>query len=167
MQVTEFVLKVATSESRAIDERIERLDEKTSVILGFVIVSVAEILGFLLLVSAEARKVGPVFPPWVLRSLFLGFLCILVAMILGLWELLPRKTHIGFSVRLIELMDSKGHSSEDGRMQATLALLEAAIDSKSVVLRAKARLALWTALFVGGAVVAHIVAIVLLLGALR
>ena len=163
MEATDFVFDVAKSESKVIDERIERLDEKTGVILGFAAVSVAEILGFLILASIEPRRIGSVLSPGVIGLIFFGLLCILVATVLGIWELIPRRTHSGFSLHFLELMVSEGRNSGSAQRHATLALLKEAIKSKATVLQSKSKLALWTAVFVAGAIIAYIGAVAPLL----
>jgi hypothetical protein len=146
-----FAIDVATAEQRAIDERIERLDAKTGVILGFVIVSVAEILGFLLLIAGERNKLAVVHPKLFVGLFAFALTCVLVATVLGCWVMFPRTTHQGFALRFIKIIDPDLHD-EVRQAKATLLFLEEAATSKYRVLSNKARLMMLTVLFAAAAV---------------
>ena len=107
MDAYKFAIEIATAEQQAIDERIERLDTKTGVILGFVIVSVAEILGFLLLIAGERHKLELVYPKAFVGLFVFALTCVLVATVLGCWEMFPRSTHQGFFLRFIKIIDPR------------------------------------------------------------
>lgn len=160
-----FAIDVATAEQQAINERIERLDTKTGVILGFVIVSVAEILGFLLLIAGEKNKLVVVHPKVFVVVFAFALTCVLIATVLGCWEMFPRSTHQGFFLRLIKTIDP-ALRNEDSRVRATLLLLEEAATSKYRVLANKARLMMLTVLFAMVAVFAYVALVGLLITSL-
>jgi hypothetical protein len=160
-----FAIDVATAEQQAINERIERLDTKTGVILGFVIVSVAEILGFLLLIAGEKNKLVVVHPKVFVVVFAFALTCVLIATVLGCWEMFPRSTHQGFFLRLIKTIDP-ALRNEDSQVRATLLLLEEAATSKYRVLANKARLMMLTVLFAMVAVFAYVALVGLLITSL-
>jgi hypothetical protein len=162
MPIPEFAMQVATAEQHAIDERIERLDTKTGVILGFVVVSVAEILGFLLLVAGEKNKLEVLHRNWFEAVLVFALVCVSLATVFGCWELIPRKTHIGFFLKFIKHLDP-ALASEDKQAKATFLLLEDAAASKHRVLVAKSWLMLLTVLCTTLAIFAYVVLVAFLL----
>jgi hypothetical protein len=96
MESKNFALDAAAEEQKEVDERIERLDTKTGVIFGFVVVSVAEILGFLLLIAGENHKLDIAHRCWFVGLFAFALACVVVTTVLGCWEMLPRRTHVGF-----------------------------------------------------------------------
>ena len=77
----EAVLKLALHEEEQLANRANWLDTKTGAILGFVIVSVAELLGFLLLASTEGIK--KTTHPCLLATVFvLGLLALIAALVI-------------------------------------------------------------------------------------
>src|ERR1700691_5613480 len=79
----------------------DALDSKTGVIVGFVVVSIVEILGFLLLAAAEAttpaQLIGtPIFSRSVVIFFGLGLLCSILSTVFGLLALRVREFALGF-----------------------------------------------------------------------
>jgi len=82
-------------------EMFDALDSKTGVIVGFVVVSIVEILGFLLLAAAEATtpaQLGgtPIFSLPVVIFFGLGLFCSFLSTVFGLLALRVREFAIGF-----------------------------------------------------------------------
>lgn len=79
----------------------DALDSKTGVIVGFVVVSIVEILGFLLLAAAEATTPAqlsgrPIFSVCVVIFFGIGLLCSFLSTVFGLLALRVREFAIGF-----------------------------------------------------------------------
>jgi len=134
-------------------------------ILGFVILSVAEIFGFLLLIAGERNKLAIVHPETFGGFVAFALICVLVATVLGYWEMFPRRTHIGFSLRFINAVDP-GFPNEEAQAKATLDFLEETVVSKNRVLATKARLMILTVLFATAAVFAYVALVGLLIASL-
>lgn len=62
---TDFLLDIANRKIESQHEVIAALDQKCSVLLGFSLISVIEMLGFLLLVAVEQPRNGTREPSWV------------------------------------------------------------------------------------------------------
>jgi len=82
-------------------EMFDALDSKTGVIVGFVVVSIVEILGFLLLAAAEATTPSqlsgsPIFSLRVVIFFGVGLLCSFLSTVFGLLALRVREFAIGF-----------------------------------------------------------------------
>jgi hypothetical protein len=81
-------------------EMFDALDSKTGVIVGFVVVSIVEILGFLLLAAADATPAQingtPIFSFWVVVFFGLGLLSSFLSTCFGLLALRVRAFAIGF-----------------------------------------------------------------------
>jgi len=98
------VLKLGLHEEEQLANRANWLDTKTGVILGFVIVSVAELLGFLLLASRErtSSSITGIPHPCLLAIVFvLGLLALIAAMFCGLAELYPMGFQYGPSAEYL------------------------------------------------------------------
>jgi hypothetical protein len=74
----------------------DALDTKVGVILGFVAVSIAEILGFLILAAAENLAPSRYFSPCLAFLFFSGLVCTLTSVLFGLIALGTRKFALGF-----------------------------------------------------------------------
>ncbi len=79
-------------------EVLDALDSKTGLIVGFVVVSIVEILGFLLLAAAEATKHEPsvILSRGIALLFVLGLLLSLLSTVLGFMALRVREFAIGF-----------------------------------------------------------------------
>src|SRR5260370_20502934 len=82
-------------------QMFDALDSNTDVIVGFVVVSIVEILGFLLLAAAEATTPTqlsgtPMFSVLVVVFFGLGLLCSFLSTVFGLLALRVRQFAIGF-----------------------------------------------------------------------
>ncbi len=97
----DFVWEMGLAKIRDQIEMFDALDSKTGVIVGFVVVSIVEILGFLLLAAAEATtpaQLGgtPIFSLSVVIFFGLGLVCSFLSTVFGLLALRVRKFAIGF-----------------------------------------------------------------------
>lgn len=95
------VLALALHEEEQLANRANWLDTKTGAVLGFVIVSVAELLGFLFLASGERGKFSTAHPCWLATLFFIGLAALVVASLLGLLELAPMGFKYGASTELL------------------------------------------------------------------
>jgi hypothetical protein len=153
------VLKLALFEEEQLANRANWLDTKTGAILGFAIVSIAELLGFLLLASREERKLD-IAHPWLLAGVFLlGLAAILVGMYLGLRELSPMGFAYGTSTQFLALQIDK--DEKDVRLQCVDSLRKTTVANQAIVQK-KAKLAKATALAVGVALLLYASAVAIL-----
>jgi hypothetical protein len=72
---------------------IEQLDQKCSVVLGFSLVSVVEVLGFLLLVAAEHVPATSHEPFWVHSLFYIALGSLIIGSLVGLLALRGNPTH--------------------------------------------------------------------------
>lgn len=77
------------------------MDTKTGAVLGFVIVSVAELLGFLLLASREGTKLSVRCPRLLALIFLLGLIALIASMVSGLLELAPMGFQYGPSAEYL------------------------------------------------------------------
>jgi hypothetical protein len=97
----DFVWEMGMSKIRDQIQMFDALDSKTGVIVGFVVVSIVEILGFLLLAAAEATTPTqlsgtPMFSLLVMVFFGIGLLCSFLSTVFGLLALRVREFAIGF-----------------------------------------------------------------------
>src|SRR6202521_4972001 len=98
----EFALEIALHEEEQLAGRANWLDTKTGVVLGFVIVSVAGLLGFLFLASGERAKLTSI--PHLCQFetfFFIGLGALVTASLVGLFELAPMGFKYGASTELV------------------------------------------------------------------
>jgi len=154
-------LKLGWKELEQQSQMRDHLDTKTGTILGFALVSVVEILGFLLLVAAEKdlfKTVG--WLGWLFVTSFsVGLLCVLFAM--------------GFSVAQLWSMDSyfpdldfywdrlRGRPPEKMNA-ATIQRMRACSEMNERVSERKSRLASRAAVASGFAVLAFVASVVII-----
>jgi hypothetical protein len=135
------VLDLALDEEERLANRANWLDTKTGVIFGFVIVSVAELLGFLLLASREGTSsaIGRASHPCLLAVVFvIGLLALIAAMFCGLFELYPMGFQYGTSAEFLALQVDK--TPEEIEMQCVDSLRQTSAHNRTIIQR-KAR---WT-----------------------
>src|SRR5713226_4992889 len=101
------VLELAVHEEEQLANRANWLDTKTGAVLGFVIVSIAELLGFLFLASVERTRFSTIHPYWVAAVFVTGLVALIVAMLLGLLELAPMGFQYGASTEFLALQVDK------------------------------------------------------------
>jgi len=97
----DFVWEMGLSKIKDQIEMFDALDSKTGVIVGFVVVSIVEILGFLLLAAVEAPTQiqingTPLFSTSIVVSFCAGLLCSFLSTAFGLMALRVREFAIGF-----------------------------------------------------------------------
>src|SRR5579859_5860702 len=95
----DLLVKIILSKVESDGLAFDTLDSKAGLILGFGLVSIAELLGFLLLAASEARPVKMVLPPLVRDLFYFGMGLLIAGTALAMMVLYPR----GF-VRSIEIL---------------------------------------------------------------
>jgi hypothetical protein len=143
-----LVLDLALHEEQGLADRANWLDTKTGVVLGFGIVSVAELLGFLILASADHRHFG--FPHRCLISLLFcaGLIALITGMFLGFAELGPIGFAYGPSTQY--LANQFQRDEQDIRVECIQAMKETSAKNKIIIQR-KARLLRLTVIFMAAA----------------
>jgi hypothetical protein len=154
-----LVLELALHEEEQLANRANWLDTKTGAVLGFAIVSVAELLGFLLLASREGTKLRITHPRLLAAVFVLGLVSLLFAMILGLVELAPMGFEYGASAEFLALQIDK--EEQEIRLQCVDSLRKTSVANRAIVQK-KAQLAKATAIAVGAALLCYAVAVVML-----
>jgi|SRR5579871_647914 len=74
----------------------DSLDSKIGLLLGFVVVSVAEVFGFLLLAAADNKHASPKFTQLIFFLFLINFILVLSATVTGIVGLGMRKFALGF-----------------------------------------------------------------------
>lgn len=97
----DFIWEMGLHKIRDQIEMFDALDSKTGVIVGFVVVSIVEILGFLLLAAAEATETKQLdssraFSWPVVIFFFVGVILSIISTWLGLQAIRVRQFAIGF-----------------------------------------------------------------------
>lgn len=155
----EVVLQLALHEEQSLADRANWLDTKTGAVLGFVIVSISELLGFLLLASVEPSRVA-ISKPCSVAILFTGgLIALLIAMILGLAELAPMGFTFGASTEY--LAGRVDQQAADIRSECITSMKSASVHNRGIVQR-KAKLLRSTAVFVGAALLCQAIAVAIL-----
>ena len=155
----QVVLELALHEEEQLANRANWLDTKTGAVLGFAIVSVAELLGFLLLASKDGTKLSITHPCLLAAVFVLGLVSLLLAMILGLVELAPMGFEYGASTEFLSLLIDK--EEHEIRLQCVDSLRKTSVVNRAIVQK-KAKLTKTTALAVGAALLCYTVAVVML-----
>jgi hypothetical protein len=109
----------------------DALDSKIGLLLGFVVVSVAEVLGFLLLAAADNTNPSPRYTPPVLGLFLLSFFLVLGATVAGLLGLGMRKFALGF--RYHEMVSKANHSPQELRIMFLDDLLQSSKNNSSAL----------------------------------
>lgn len=157
----ETVLKLALHEEELLANRANWLDTKTGAVLGFVIVSVAELLGFLFLASADhqSNKLAVAHPCLTAVLFSIGLLAIIAAMMLGLRELSPMGFQFGAST---EYLSTQLHrEASDIKVECINSMRGTSKKNRDIV-NEKAKLAKLTVIFVGIAVLCYAIAVAIL-----
>lgn len=156
----ELVLELALHEEEGLADRANWLDTKTGAVLGFVIVSIAELLGFLFLASAEhpgGHRIFTIAHPYLTAVLFsIGLMAIVAAMISGLFELAPMGFSYGTSTEFLASQVDK--PSSEIRAQCVNALRSTSVRNRAIV-QEKAKLVKVTVFCVGVALLCYAAAV--------
>jgi hypothetical protein len=153
------VLALALHEEEQLANRANWLDTKTGAVLGFVIVSVAELLGFLFLASGEKARFSTTHPYWLATLFFIGLAALLVASLLGLLELAPMGFKYGASTEL--LAPSVDRNASEIRMLCLGSLRGTVAHNRGIVQR-KAKLTKVAVVFVAIALLSYAAAVAIL-----
>jgi hypothetical protein len=153
------VLDLALHEEEQLANRANWLDTKTGALLAFVIVSVAELLGFLFLASAERTKFRTNHPYWLAAIFALGLLALVGAMVCGLVELAPMGFEYGASTEFLAGQVEK--DAKDIQMQCVDSFRKTSHKNREIVQK-KAKLTKATTIFVGGALLCYTIAVAIL-----
>jgi len=133
-QSVKVVLDLALHEEERLANRANWLDTKTGVNLGFVIVSVAELLGFLLLASREGTNsaISKTAHPCLLAVVFvLGLVALIAAMFCGLFELYPMGFQYGPSAEFLALQVDK--TPQEIEMQCVDSLRQTSAHNRTII----------------------------------
>ncbi len=151
----DFLYEYGMLELKQQSDNYDKLDEKTGVVLGFALISIAEILGFLLLGAVEKNRLTTSHPVVVTCFFYAGLLATVAAVVTGLLELLPRSFSTGPTLE--DLRPLAGEKPEMIKA-AMVHALDCACDQNDEVNDAKSNLALATAVLVGGSLFCYAVA---------
>jgi len=152
----EYVAGIAIHEEQELAGRANWLDTKTGVVLGFVIVSVAELLGFLFLASSEKVKLPSAHLCLFATFFFVGLGALVAASLVGLVELAPMGFKYGASSEL--LAPKADRPIEEVQMLCIDSLRSSAANNRQIVSR-KATLTKATVLLVAVALLCYAVAV--------
>lgn len=88
-------LLVEAGNSKLASQRsvIEQLENKSSVLLGFSLVSIVEVLGFLLLVASEHAQAATSEPCWVHSTFYLALVSVVIASGAGIFAMRGNSSH--------------------------------------------------------------------------
>ncbi len=153
------VLELALHEEEELANRANWLDTKTGAVVGFVIVSVAELLGFLFLASGEKAKFSTTHPYSLATLFFIGLAALVVASLVGLVELAPMGFRYGTSVEM--LVPSVDQDTSGIRLLCVDSLRRSSGHNRRIV-RRKAKLAKAAVIFVAVALLFYAAAVVML-----
>ncbi len=154
-----YVVEIALHEEEQLAGRANWLDTKTGAVLGFVIVSVAELLGFLFLASGEKAKLPGVHLCPFAMFFFVGLGALVVASLLGLFELAPMRFKYGASTELLAPHVDK--PVNEVRMLC-LDFLRGTVAHNRQIVSKKANLAKATVIFVAVALFCYAAAVAIL-----
>jgi hypothetical protein len=154
-----YVLEIALHEEHELANRANWLDTKTGAVLGFVIVSIAELLGFLFLAIGEKAKLNTGHIVWFAILFFVGLGTLIVASILGLFELAPMGFKYGASTELLA-----PHVDKPVKEIRLLCLdsLRGTVGHNREIVQRKARLTKATVFFVAVALLSYAAAVAIL-----
>lgn len=116
-----------------------QLDSKVGVLLGFLLVAIVQILGFLLRILPSGSTLYLKFPLWFLLVLAIGVFAILAAVVLGASERWPRNFHDGAG-----LDEVSGGLYGIDLLREVLKKVQESIANNNPTLNTKVELANWT-----------------------
>lgn len=151
-----YVAEIALHEEQELAGRANWLDTKTGVVLGFVIVSVAELLGFLFLASGEKAKLPTAHLCLFATFFFVGLGALVAASFAGLIELAPMGFKYGASTELLAPHVDK--PVEEVQMLCIDSLRSSAANNRGITAR-KAMLTKATVLLVAVALLCYSLAV--------
>jgi hypothetical protein len=151
----DFLYEYGQLELKKLSDDFDSLDEKTAVVLGFALVSIAEILGFLLLGAAEQNRIHTPHPIAFACFFYMGLVLTMASVVTGLLELWPRSYDAGPTLE--DLRPLAGESPEKIKA-ALIYALDAACDRNDDINTTKWRFAAATALLVGSSLICYAIA---------
>ena len=122
----EFVFQVGLQRIQLQSEVFDALDQKAGMVLGFTVVSVGELLGFLMLAAAEGVRPSPYFVKLVQVPFLAGLVAVGLCTYFGLRSLWIREFALGFNFEAFveDANPEKGLSADDLRKNSLYALLK-------------------------------------------
>ena len=129
----DFVFEKGLQKIKDQIEIFQHLDDKVGLILGFIVVSVAEFLGFFFLAVTENPKPVSYFSTLVEVLFFAGLFCVAVATLSGLMALWVRKVETGF--QFSEMVARTNRPVEEIRLDLMDSLLRSCVHNGEVLLR--------------------------------
>jgi hypothetical protein len=151
----DFLYEYGHLELKKLSDDFDSLDEKTAVVLGFALVSIAEILGFLLLGAAEQNHIHTTHPIAFSCFFYTGLGLTMASVFTGLLELLPRNYDAGPTLE--DLRPLAGEAPEKIKA-ALIHALDTACDHNDDINTTKWRFAVATAILVGVSLICYAVA---------
>ncbi|MBB5063301.1 hypothetical protein [Granulicella mallensis] len=133
--VHNLLLEAANRKLESQNSVIELLDQKSSVVLGFSLVSVVELLGFLLLVASEHGKAVSPEPGWIHTLFYLSLILVFIGSLAGLLALRGNPSH-GFHALEFKSLRAN-QSGYEVLVEALLESVEMAIIRNHGVIRHK------------------------------
>jgi heme/copper-type cytochrome/quinol oxidase subunit 4 len=113
-QSTSFLLETGIREIALQKEMRDHIDTKTTVVLGFALASVVELLGFMLLVAAENHTLGRL--PWYFFALLIaGVVSVVVTASVCVFQLWPMRLYYADLERVRFTLRSGVLGSEAGK----------------------------------------------------
>lgn len=148
-----LLLDTAQKKLDSQQEVIAQLDQKSSVILGFSVVSVVEIAGFLLLVAGEGGQMASP-QPWQVHLIFyFALICTVLGSALGLIALRGNASHCFHASEFEQLrVESR---DEQKFFAAILSYIQGALDRNYRVIRHKRTYLHWSMIATGAAVLVY------------
>jgi len=159
----DFLYEYGLHELKQMSDDYDALDEKTGVVLGLALVSIAEILGFLLLAAAEHNRLNTPHPIVITCFFYAGLLMTVAAVVTGLLELWPRNYAAGPT-----LEDLRPLADREPKLikAAVVRELDDACDDNDDINTTKMHLAVATAGLVGGSLICYAIAAAYLFAAI-
>ena len=155
----EFLYKYGLRELKHQSNDYDALDAKTGVVLGFSLVSIAEILGFLLLTSAEGHKLSTPHPIAAGVCFYAGLACTVAAVFTGFLELRPRNYSGGPTLEALRPLADK---DPNVIKSALVSEVDRACDDNEEIIDSKMYWAIRTAGLVGFSLVFYAIAAAIL-----
>lgn len=145
-----FICEIGMQRIRDQMEIFNALDTKAGLILGFIVVSVAEVLGYLILAAAEAEKMrsSPYLSEPVSCLFFLGLGTVGLATICGFMALRTRDFSLGVELSKMILQAKHSNWSDEALWASFLDVVSESISSNNKSIHKKEKYTNLAALFV-------------------
>lgn len=134
----EFVFQMGLQRIQLQNQVFDALDQKAGMVLGFTVVSVGELLGFLLLAAAEGVKPSPYFVKFIQVPFLVGLVAVGLCTYFGLRSLWIREFALGFNFEtLVQDANPEKRLSADDLRKASLYALQKSVNANDAGLGKK------------------------------